>query len=284
MTNRAEALANDIAQLVTLPTIYFEVKRVIDSPNSSLADLAKALSMDPALSAKLLRIVNSPFYAQSRPVETITRAVSMLGTHQIHDLTLAASVSSTFAKIPADKMDVATFWKGCVFRAEAVKTLAAQCGLREKERFFIQGLLSDLGHMVLYLKAPAEALQALHVAEAGAEPLHIAERRLLNCDYAQVGSAMLKAWGLPGAIHIPIANQLEPEEGAPHTMDAALLNIAGALAWAEHHGSDPVAGVVKQAWEITSLRPEDMSELMAEVRIGAHQMSEILNGFLSKAA
>ena len=284
MSNRAEELVNGVSQLVSLPTIYFEVKRVIESPNSSLSDLANTISLDPALAAKLLRIVNSPFYAQSRLVETITRAVSMLGTNQIHDLTLAASLASTFARIPPSKMDVARFWHGSVFRAEAVKTLAIECGLRDKERFFVQGLLSDIGHMVMYLKVPEQAIEALHAAENGQASLNIAEQRALGYDYAEVGGALLRAWGLPSPIHVPITHHMNPEVGAPHAMETALLNIAASMAWSEEHAVPPDSQVVPAAWTISGLSPDILPLLMDESRERAQQMTEILNGFMAKAA
>ena len=171
MPNRAQALVNGVDQLVTLPSIYFEIRRIIESPNSTIGDVAGAIATDPALSAKLLRIVNSPLYAQARSVETINRAIAMLGMVQVHDLTLTATLATSFARIPTGMMDMQRFWRDSVLRATLMKALALQSGIRERERSFLQGLLGDIGHLVMYLRIPDSSAAALYLTEATGEPL-----------------------------------------------------------------------------------------------------------------
>ncbi len=284
MSNRADALIHGIEQLVTLPAIYFEIKRVIESPNSTMMDIAKTISTDPALAAKLLRIVNSPMYGQSRPVETISRAVSMLGMVQIHDLTLAASLSNSFARIPPGIMDVTRFWHGSVLRASLMKSLAARAGIRERERSFLQGLLSDIGHIVMYLRIPDACAVVLHQARGGNDPLYRIERASLGCDYAQVGASLLRRWGLPEGVHHVIAMQNEPEECHAYQRETALLNIAGALAWAADRGDNVEPDIRPEVWALSSLDPSCLAEVMPESLEATTQMAQVLNGSLSKVA
>jgi HD-like signal output (HDOD) protein len=283
-SNRARALVNGIDQLVTLPTIYFEIRRIIESPNSTIADVAGAISTDPALSAKLLRIVNSPLYAQTRSVETLNRAIAMLGMVQVHDLTLTASLATSFARIPPSMMDMSRFWRDSVLRAALMKTLALRSGIRERERSFLQGLLGDIGHMVMYLRIPDTSAAALALAEATGEPLWQIERRDLGCDFAEVGGQLLQDWGLPAGIHGVVSQQCEPVPGKLHAREAALLHIAQHMVWSAQHNKDDTEDIAPTLWLLTKLSARELPEIMAESREIAEQMMHVLNGALMKAA
>lgn len=282
--NRAEALVNGIDQLVTLPAIYFEIRRIIASPNSSIMDVARAISTDPALAAKLLRMVNSPLYAQARPVETINRAITMLGMVQVHDLTLTASLATSFARIPVGMMDMPRFWRASVLRAELMKSLAVHSGLRERERAFLHGLLGDIGHLVMYLRIPDSSSVALHLAESTGEPLYRIERRDLGCDFAQVGANLLRVWGLPSGIHSVIGMQCAPQADQPFAREAALLHIAGAMVWAERYALEATDIIDPASWGIAKLNPDCLAEVMAASLATAEQMMAVLNGAIARAA
>ena len=95
-----EQILASSAQLVTLPAVYLEVKRVVDDPRSTPIDLANALSADPVMAARVLRLVNSAFWGLRGGIDSLSRAVSLLGMIHIHDLVLASSVVQTFERVP----------------------------------------------------------------------------------------------------------------------------------------------------------------------------------------
>lgn len=261
-SHRAVSLVGEIDQLVTLPTIYFEIRRIIESPSSSIIDAAKAISMDVALTAKLLRIVNSPVYAQSRPVETVTRAVSMLGMNQIHDLCLAASLASAFSNIQPSLMDVERFWRDSLRRANCSRSLAKECGILDRERLFILGLLCDIGHLVMYLSIPEATSKLLLLRETSIEPLHLIEQRHLECDYAQVGAALLRRWGLPASLSLPVETHTNPRPGQAHALEAALLNLVVGAMHARAVKAEISTLTSVHAWEITGLTPEQVVQTL----------------------
>lgn len=161
----AQELVQSCTSIFTLPEIYFRVREVVDDPNSTMGDLAEVLKLDPAISARLLRIVNSPIYGFPKQIDTISRAVSLLGTQAIIDLVTATTIGKTFAGVPVQLMDVSKFWHRSVLCALLAGKIAKSCGIKDSERFFIEGLLRDLGHYVLYQYAPERAQSAL--IEAG---------------------------------------------------------------------------------------------------------------------
>ncbi len=275
MPDRAQELVDQVDGLLTLPSVYFEIRRLVDSPNTDIVEVAKAISKDPALTARLLRIVNSPAYAQSRPVVTVSRAVSMLGLNQIHDLTLAACLATTFSRVHPRLMDVQTFWRRSLLRALTARTLARMLRYVDRERFFILGLLADLGHMVIYMRVPDQAAKLESIARTDARPLHLVEREHLGCDYAQTGAALLRHWKLPESIWLPVGRQTEPASEAPHAIESALLNLSGAAVFSAERSKEITAFVDPAAWEITGLTPEQVSGAFAEADYAIDDMTAI---------
>jgi HD-like signal output (HDOD) protein len=266
--------ANDLVsagvKLVTLPGIYLQVKRVIDDPETSPQDLTRVLTTDPGMSARVLRLVNSAFWGFGGQIETVSRAVTLLGMLHVHDIVLATSVAVAFKGITPVRMDVPRFWRHSVFRALAANALARKAELSDMERVFVEGLLSDIGHMVLFQRVPELAAQALELARDKPAELPRLERELIGCDYAEVGSALVQAWGLAPCFPIVIAHQHDPEMAGEHAFEAALVQIAGALALQEF-GAGPAAKNVQipaSAWQLTGLDEGCVSQILDETRSG----------------
>ncbi|HED35055.1 MAG TPA: HDOD domain-containing protein, partial [Gammaproteobacteria bacterium] len=85
----AQTLIKESIELISLPDVYIRLREVITSPNSSMSDVAQIIAHDPSITARLLKLVNSPFFGLVSKVDTMTRAINLLGTQQVHDLVLA---------------------------------------------------------------------------------------------------------------------------------------------------------------------------------------------------
>ena len=223
----AQELVQSCTSIFTLPEIYFRVREVVDDTNSTMEDLAETLKLDPAISARLLRIVNSPIYGFPKQIDTISRAVSLLGTQAIIDLVTATTVGKTFAGVPIQLMDVSKFWHRSVLCALLAGKIAKSCGIQDSERFFVEGLLRDLGHYVLYQYAPERAQSAL--IEAGYLDASLAEVEQPNigCDFAEVGAELVRSWGMPIQIEQAIRHQLSPDEAGDYAQHASIVHLAG---------------------------------------------------------
>jgi HD-like signal output (HDOD) protein len=226
----ASDIVAHIDRLASLPSVYIRVKRVIDDPNASLAQLAEAMATDTAMTARVLRVVNSPFYGFPGRIETLTRALNILGMQQVHDVVLAWAISSAFADLRSSVLSMKEVWRNSVARAIAARELARHARFVDKERLFVEGLLSNIGHLVLYVVVPDLALQAIEASRGSGRPLPEVEREIIGCDYAEVGVALVSAWGLPQTFAEPIACQIEPAAATTHRLEAAMLHIAGVLA------------------------------------------------------
>jgi len=240
-------------RLVTLPAVYFRVKRIIDDPNGSIGQLAAAMTTDPAMTARVLRVVNSSFFGYRGRIETVTRALNILGMQQVHDVVLAWAVTSAFIGVRSAIVRMDAFWRASVARAIASRQLARHAGFVDSERLFVEGLLSDIGHLVMYVRVPELAVKARETSHITDAPLHEVECQLVGCNYAEVGAALVSAWGLPDAFEEAIRCQIEPNSAVNHRLEAAILHVARRCA-------EPDAAVAKGPSDPLMLKNLDLDD------------------------
>jgi HD-like signal output (HDOD) protein len=281
MQTAQEVVATSV-NLVTLPAIFIQVKRVADDKNASVDDLARVISADPAMTARVLKLINSSFWGVSGKIESLSRAVSLLGMRPVHDLVLATSVVEAFDRLQPQLMDSTRFWQGSVFRALAATALARQSVAAGKSvdlgRVFTQALMSDLGHMVMFIKMPELAAQALEETRHRPWALAQVERELIGCDFAQVGGALTDAWQLPLAFGEAIRHQSNPQAGGRHALEASLIHIAATLAELEGKLSESellIAQIAPYAWEATGLDANCLPGIIPEVEINLMMTSQM---------
>ena len=105
-----------VERLASLPAVYHRIRALLDDPDSSVQDLANAVSSDAGITARVLRAVNSVLYGFPGKIETVARAVNMMGMQQVHDLVLNTSGIGAFSGIRTARMPMVPFWKNCVCR------------------------------------------------------------------------------------------------------------------------------------------------------------------------
>ncbi len=240
-----------VRKLGSPPAVYATLATVMGLPNRSSADIAAVIAEDPALAARLLRLVNSSFYGFPRHVESIQMAVTMAGTSQIRDLALASSVISLFGDIPADELDMDQFWKHALACGVGARVLASLRGEYNVESFFLAGLLHDVGRLILLQEFPAAMGEALALARQDGCPLHHAERAVLGYDHAQVGQALVERWNLGPLHEEAIAFHHAPVLATRYPLETSAVHVAnlmaGAIGWG-HSGSRVVSGLSPEAW------------------------------------
>ncbi|MGD9852322.1 MAG: HDOD domain-containing protein [Nitrospirales bacterium] len=273
----AEEIVSTCTNLYTLPKVYLEVKKVIDTPEATMADLSRAISIDPGMTTMVLKLVNSAFYAMPRKVETISRAVGILGMQPLHDLTLAVAITKTFAGLNQQVMSMDVYWANSFFSGLVARELARKCFLVDSERMFVEGLLREIGHLILYEQLPEQAEQALRESAETDTPVHMVEQRLLGFDFTEIGQTLMDAWQLPKNLGIAIRFQHHPNGTTNHGFEAALLNMAQALTegFQSPHGYMQWQTLVApESWTLTGLHEEALKECMLEA---GKQLSSMLD-------
>jgi len=262
-----ETIAGRAGNLASLPTIYFQVNSVINHPSSSTADIAKALGSDQSLSARLLRIANSAFYGFPRRIETIAEAVRIIGTKQLHDLVLATVVMKQFKGLDPALVNMADFWRHSLACGIAARCLA---GLRREsniERYFLAGLLHDIGSLVIYQNLANRAQVVLEQHRATGKAVEVLERTILGCDHAAIGGALIQEWKLPPVLKEVAANHhsLDPRLLSPAV---AMVHVADVLTVSMGIGTNGElwpSSLSLPAWESLGLPPSSLSQVATEM-------------------
>ena len=277
-----QELVSGTESLVSMPEVYFRVRALVHDPDAGPADIADVISCDPALSARFLRVANSAFFGLRGRVETVSRAVAIMGMQQVHDIVLATSVARAFSGLPSNLVDMEQFWRNSVYCAIVSRMLAVRCDVLDSERLFVEGLLRDVGHLVMYLKVPDQARRALMQAQQESCPLHQMERQIVGCDYAQVGGELMTVWGLPESLATVIRYHTEPSVTQEHRLETSIVHIAAAAAAGSvDAGSTPPFVAESVAWEATGLSEADVDAVRESA---GQELSYVLDLFFSKAA
>ena len=229
-----EKLIDHSSKLGSLPAIVFRIFDAMDDPNSTATNIGQIINDDPALTGRLLKLVNSPFYGFSSKVDTVYRAIALIGHRELRSVVLAASAVKVFNGVPAELVNMPMFWRRSLYTGVIARILAAYRKEREIERYFIAGLLHDLGSLLLYLQMPEQMTAAIEQRHLNHISLNEAEKNEMGYDHAEVGGALLKRWNLPPLLYSAVHFHLEPDKAPEVNKDAAWLVH---LAWqiVRHH-------------------------------------------------
>jgi len=257
----AQELVASQNHLASLPNLYYRIREALLDPDLEIGKLEDLIANDPALAGALLRMANSAFYGFPRKVETLSRAISLIGFDRIGEIVLASTLAATFQGIRPQRMDMGRFWRGSIRRALLCREFARNLAEPDAERAFVIGLLSDMGHLVMYHAVPdlmdivLDANPGSLLAEAGQE------RDIIGCDFAEVGAALCAAWQLPASIGAVIGGQLAPALAGEQAAEAARLNLAIAVAEALERGEAVTAACPLLCEEAPDLGGVDLALL-----------------------
>ena len=217
-------------KLVSVPELYVRLNEAVENPASTTAKIGQIISQDPALTAHLLKIANSPLYGFTSKIDTISRAVMVIGTRGLRDLALATSAVDIFSKIPGTMISMASFWRHSIFTGVIARILAGRCNVLHSERLFVTGLLHDIGQLIIFYKLPEMARDALYRSRSTGQLLHEAEREVMGFDHAMVGGEILRLWNLPVSLAEAVTYHHEPDGTDEYALEAAIIHLASSLA------------------------------------------------------
>lgn len=222
------SIATKVSTIFSLPEAVFRVNELIDSGDASNFELEQAISSDPALTAKLLKFANSSYFGFSGKIETILKAISIIGHKELRNLVIATSVTSTFKGIPTELVDMDTFWNHSITCGVTARLLTSN--VNSRERFFIAGLLHGVGRLVLFSQYPKESAEVLSHMPDGRDAVIRAERKIFGFTHAQLGAELLKQWKLPPNIWKVVENQSDPMKDKEYQYDTSTLSAAISIA------------------------------------------------------
>lgn len=220
----------DLAEKISMPEVYLEIRKLMNKPKAKISDFEKVVETDSMLSIRIIRIANSQYFGFNRKAEDLYEAISLIGVIQLHDVLLSSLCMRAFYNIPEQILNLDDFWLHGIKCGIASRTIAKYCRLPAGNRFFTLGLLLDVGHAVMYLKAPELAMQTLLISRHQQLPIDSVEREHFGFDYCQLGVALTRYWNLPDVYSQIIGHHLSPKQSEPiYHFQTDIVNLAHQL-------------------------------------------------------
>lgn len=226
----ARRLIEDLSTLVSPPDVYLKITDMIAGDMASADEFSEIILRDPGLTARILKLVNSSYFALPSKIDTVSRAVSMLGMDELSSLVYSVCAVQSFSRISSGVTNMNTFWRHGVYVGLCAKALAVRLNCLNTERLFVAGLLHDIGALTINVKFP-EAAEAMILNAAGDEANLInQERESLGFDHAYLGALMLESWNLPETTCDAIRFHHNPGSAQITPLEANILSAADTLA------------------------------------------------------
>jgi HD-like signal output (HDOD) protein len=244
-------LLKGYVEISSLPTIFTRISEAVNNPRSSINEIGKIIGEDAGLTSRLLMVVNSAFFSFPQRIESISKAISIVGTQQLRDLALATSIIKMFRGIPADFVNMETFWKHSIGVGITARTIATFREEQNVERFFVAGILHDIGRLVMYMKIPDLAGKILFRAKEEKELLYVAENAELGFDHAAIGRVLMQVWKLPHYLEEVLAFHHKPNVATRFPVETSIVHIADVIAHSMQLGASGeryVPPVNSEAW------------------------------------
>jgi HD-like signal output (HDOD) protein len=219
-----------------LPEVVNRIIAQVGSQHSSAADLEALIKTDMVIAGRLLKMVNSPFYALSNPVASITQAVAMIGFASLRSMVLAASAANLLVcDLSAYGFVSQGLWKNSIATAALAREIARRGGMppQDAEEAFVAGLLRDVGMLVLGPLLAKHGIQLRRVA-GGDDDILSRERKALGYDHCWTGDRVAEKWRLPRAIALAVGrhHRLTGQQGAEVARPLAVVQLAERLVYA----------------------------------------------------
>jgi HD-like signal output (HDOD) protein len=258
-----------VEDLPTLPRTVLKITELVNDPKSSARDLARIITDDQVLAARLLRLVNSSFYGFPQRISTITGAIVLLGFDAIRNLLLTTSVFDLFPnRKNASLFRQEQFWDHSLGCAVGAKILGNHLRYDKVEELFVSGLLHDIGKIVEMIFLP-EAFKAIVKLVRNENILMIAaEERILGYRHPEVGKLLAEKWNLPPKLTGVILHHHQPSEAGRFALEAAIVHLADILCRSlniGYGGDNKMPALDKAAWNNLRIKSQSIEPILAEI-------------------
>ncbi|MFC1758427.1 HDOD domain-containing protein [Planctomycetota bacterium] len=282
-------LIQDASKLPSLPAVALEILRLTKDPNADIDQLTRAISLDPAMSVRLLKLANSPQYRRDREVTNLNHATVVLGFKTIKLLALSFSLADSLPRSGKnDRFDFAEYWRHSLTTAVAAQAMARLVKVPCGDEAFLAGLLLRIGQLVM---ATTVGKKYTDVVERSESPLPTAddERDVLGFDYHHVGQSLLALWGLPHVLVESVAQCNAPASSSFELDDdvkvmCQLLKIGDAVSALVGETADKgrtLKSLYAMAKEFFGLAEEEIDDMVVSLQNRVHETAAVLDVELS---
>jgi HD-like signal output (HDOD) protein len=218
---------NDLIEshVTSLPAVYFKLERALKDENTETEEIGRIVEGDPGLSVRLLKIANSPLWGLSECIETIPHALTIVGREELKLLALSTVIKGSFSNISKDLIDLNSFWQNSIACGVISREIGKLNNCSNLERYFMAGMLHNIGSLVIFNKAPKVAKDILLKCKEQNESLFVIENQLLGYNHCDVGAGLLKLWEIPTPLVETAYHHHDPDASVefPHLVWAVHL-------------------------------------------------------------
>jgi HD-like signal output (HDOD) protein len=159
-------------------------------------------------------------------VDSISKSVTIIGTQQLRDLALASSVIKVFRGIPKELISMEQFWKHSISCGIIARCLATYLREGNIERYFVTGILHDVGQLVMCAALPEVMRETIMVSRESKSLYHVTETQLLGFDHTEVGGLLFRNWKIPASVYEPVACHHLPGKAKQFPLEAAVIHLS----------------------------------------------------------
>jgi len=197
--------AENAEEVFILSDSFSRIKELIDNDSSTIDDIAEIIILDPTLSITILKLANSSFFNYPGKIETISKAVLVLGITEVYNLIIAYFITDAFKSIEGEPEYLESFWEQAVDCALIIKFLGTELSIPNAERLFILGLLHNIGELAVHQSMPAK-IEACNTYTPDELPWD-KQKSEIGFTYGECSGDLLKQWQLPYTLIEPIREQ-----------------------------------------------------------------------------
>lgn len=266
----AERIITNVLKVAALPAVAIKFSEAIKDPSTSNQDLENIVSEDSALAAKVLMISNSALFNFPSKIDTISKAVTIIGHKQLSEIILSCSVVAMFKDIPQEVIDMDMFWRHSIAVATTSRILAAYRHEQNIEKFFTAGLLHDIGKLILFVEAPKYMNKVIKKQKETNELMHKIEKDIMGFDHAKLGSMLLKKWKLPDDLVTSVYYHHMPSVFSGDIVGPSIVHIADIISHSVQFGSSGemfVPTLNEKAWKALALDIDILSLVIEQLNV-----------------
>lgn len=255
-------IRNQIEQLDSLPTVPVVARKllgVVDSPTMSMTEIGNLISMDQSLTARLLKMVNSPIYGFPGRISSVSQALILLGLNVVKGMVLGISVFEIMEKT------MVGLWEHSLCTAVAARTIANMRGHSEPEEVMVSALIHDIGKVALKIKFPEKYNAALSLSKEKYLLIKDAEEEVFELNHAEAGNWLAAKWNFPKALLEPIGYHHKPSLAKNAPVQTGMVHMADIIVRARgagFAGDDFVPAVDPKVWETLSLTGAEIKSVL----------------------
>lgn len=253
-------------KLPEIPSLIFKLNDTIADPFSSADDIAQVISTSPGLSALLLKIVNSAFYGFPSRIDSVTRAVTIIGSKEVTALAVGITTMEIFKDIPKSVFDMQAFTHHSLACGVLARILAAGGNIRNTEQMFISGLLHDIGRLVVFKYHPQQAAAMLSDEPTGSQSLYEREKAVLGWRHTDIAADLFEKWKFPVALSQNIVYHHRPS-AAQDPKKAVVIHLSDIIAHSLGEGKSgewQIPTLDAAAWDKLHLSPQILATIIPQ--------------------